>query len=251
MTSYPPNSPEPLIFSVSKDRGFGVHIRYQVGYGAYADFGDENLVNVGNDGVIDFSANVFEEDTVIKLYFYAASSDLVFVGPGIVSVIEWGTGLRSVKSIRFGTFSWGQAGGAWQPVSPLLPGGDPVNFGCPFLTSVPDHLPFNAEIEAFTAMFFGCKRLNCSLENWDITHSGEFGQMFKHCETFNGSLANWDFHTSQEPEWVSTPNFSQMFQYCYAFQQDLSNWDLKRMSEDSFNFPPNLPPSKYPQFKQS
>lgn len=241
-----------MIFSVSKDRGFGVHIRYQVGYGAYADFGDENLVNVGNnDGVIDFSTYVFEEDTVIKLYFYAASSDLVFTGPGVVSVDGWGTGLRRVKSIRFGTISWGQSGDAWQPVSPLLPGGDPVDFGCPYLTSVPDHLPSNAEIETFTAMFFGCKRLNCSLANWDISHSRQFRQMFMHCHTFNGSLEGWDFRTSQEPEGTITPNVSQMFYYCYAFQQDLSHWDLKRIRVEGFGYPPNLPLSKYPQFKQS
>ncbi len=95
-------------------------------------------------------------------------------------------------------------------------------YNCENMTITATDQPDLSSVTDMTKMFYHCKSLNQSLNDWDVSNITNMYGMFKGCETFNQPLDKWQVSQVQ--------HMSDMFYDCVAFNQPLNAWNVENVT---------------------
>ena len=101
--------------------------------------------------------------------------------------------------------------------------------GCESMELGPEvGVPNLSKVTDMSGMFVQCRKLNQSLQAWDVSKVTNMGLMFYDCYLFNQPLAAWNVS--------SVEDMTAMFDGCHSFNQPLSGWDVSKVKTMSSMF---------------
>ncbi|MBY8962178.1 PKD domain-containing protein [Flavobacterium sp. D11R37] len=172
------------------------------------------VVGTDNNYTIDFG-----DGTVLTNQTGAVSHS--FQLPGIYTVTLSG----DFNQIRFADYSpanaeklravtqWGNA--EWSSMNSAF-------YRCVNMAITATDSPNLTQVTDMSYMFFFCKSLNQSLNNWDVSNVALMKYTFYYATSFNQPLDNWDVS--------GVTNMDSMFFSATSFNQPLNSWDVSSVN---------------------
>jgi len=111
-------------------------------------------------------------------------------------------------------------------------------YGASNLTSVPSLLP--STVNNLYYMFYGTKKFNGNISNWDVSKVTNFGYMFQYNNAFNNGQLYYNTNTTKLNWTIRTDanvNMTNMFNNT-PFSQDISEWNIRGVTNMTDMFTP-------------
>jgi len=93
---------------------------------------------------------------------------------------------------------------------------------CTVLESRASDKPNLFGVTNMKSMFFGAKKFNQDIGDWDVSTITNMESMFAHAEKFNQNLSNWNVSR--------VTNMKEMFKYAVEFEQNIGNWNISNVT---------------------